>query len=497
MTTRQMASGYHVMGYPRARGEVSKTNSYQTSVATVASLVKGARSIDPFRETTVTGIAHDQHDIIPGDLFVAMVGEHFDSRTVVSDAVARGAHAVLVEAEPVPYSIPQVVVPAGSLRRCLPVVSQHLYGEPSREIGVIGVTGTNGKTTTVHLISEILRSLGESVGTMGTVWTRLTTPEAPEIARTLRQWVGQGKGYAAMEVSSIGISMHRCEALDYRIAAFTNLTRDHLDFHGTMEDYFAAKVRLFTDYQPREAVINVDDPWGLRLSRLAACPVIALRRDDIKELVISASGMSFVFRGVHFSSSLVGEYNAMNLLVALATVGSLGYSLSDLTDAAAQVTEPRGRLELVSSKCGRVFVDYAHSPDALVNVLTSLRATLSGKGRLIAVFGASGDRDRGKRPTMGKVAQELADLVVVTSDNTRSEDPQAIADAIVSGMERPELAKIFLDRFQAIEYALSVMGKDDVCVVAGKGHERVQKIATGVIPFDDAEVIRRLLGESH
>lgn len=495
MTTASLASGYHEMGYSQAKGEVRTTKSDGTSLAAVATLIEGARTLDPWGDTKVNGVANDQRDVRPGDLFAAVVGQHFDSRTVVGDALARGAHGVLVESEPVEYSIPQVVVPAGTLRKVLPLVSQYLYGDPSRDLGVIGVTGTNGKTTTVHLITEILKGLGQGVGTMGTVWTRLTTPEAPEIARTLRTWVNEGKSYAAMEVSSIGIAMHRSDALHYRVAAFTNLTRDHLDFHGTMENYFLTKARLFTDYQPLEAVINVDDPWGARLREIAQCPVITLSHRDLEGLALLASGLSFEYRGVRFESSLVGEYNAMNLATAVVSVAALGYPLAAIAEVTPGVSVPRGRLELVSCSRGKVFVDYAHSPDALSNVLGSLRATLSPPGRLIAVFGASGDRDRGKRPTMGKVAEELADLVVVTSDNTRSEDPQVIAEAILSGMERPERAKVYVDRFQAIEYALSEMGPQDVCVVAGKGHEQVQKIATGNIPFDDAEVIRRLRGE--
>lgn len=443
----------------------------------------------------VCGIAIDHREVRPGDVFGAIPGQHVDGRSFVPAAIERGASAVLVPDAPLPVAVSQLVVPNGKLRRSVGIIAHRLCGDPSRELGVVGVTGTNGKTTTVSVISQALERLGERVGVMGTLWGRLTTPEAPEIARRLARFREEGARWAAMEVSSIAVSMERIAGLRVKVGVFTNLSQDHLDFHGTMEAYFEAKAALFVPEITEVAVVNADDAWGERLLGRLRIPAVAVRRTELRDVEVDAAGIRFRRGALRYRSRLVGEHNLTNLQLAISVLELLGFSPEAVCEAVADVESPRGRMQRIRGPHGVVVVDYAHSPEALRAVLRAARLLAGPRGRLSVVFGAGGERDQAKRPLMGQIAEELADSVVVTSDNPRSEDPAAIAAQIVAGMRDPRRAQVVLDRRLAIEEAIAALRPGDVLVVAGKGHEQVQIIDSTSMPFDDIEVVMAALGD--
>ncbi len=441
-----------------------------------------------------TGLAMDHRLLREGDIFAVVPGVHVDPTIFVEEAERRGAIALL-GARSVPVtSLPQLVVEPNHLRRYVAMASQLVYGEPSKSLRVIGVTGTNGKTTTVSLVSEMLGLLGYGVGTMGTLWGRLTTPEAPEIARRLAGFVQEGRSYVAMEISSIALAMERVRYLDIDVAIFTNLSQDHLDFHPSMEEYFAAKASLFQPNYAHMGVINVDDEWGRRLVREATIPTLGVSDQELTNVTLGPYGLSFDLRGYRFAAPLLGHHNLVNLHMALIALDALGFELRDLVEVAREVQAPRGRLERVPSQHGSIFVDYAHSPGALEQVLVAARLSLGRRGRLFVVFGAGGERDHGKRPLMGETAERLADVVIVTSDNPRSEDPLAIAKDVIAGCTGGTKPRVLLDRREAIRTAVSELCEDDVLVIAGKGHERSQRIGSMSYDFDDYdEALRAVL----
>ncbi len=494
MTITATLSLYHSYGCgPGLGGEVGETRHAAMTLGELARLLDAQVVGEGFENLTALGLAMDHRLLNEGDVFAVVPGSHVDSSIFVEEAVRKGAVALLV-AHPLTTSLPQLVVDPRQLRDRVAMASHLVYGEPSKKLKVVGVTGTNGKTTTVSLVSEMLGLLGCGVGTMGTLWGRLTTPEAPEIARRLAHFVDQGRNYAAMEISSIALSMDRVKYLHVDVAMFTNLSQDHLDFHPSMEEYFEAKASLFQPSYASLGVINADDTWGQRLLKVAGVPVVGVSDAELSQVTLGPYGLSFDLRGHRFAAPLIGHHNLVNLHMALMAMEALGFELADLVEVAREVQAPRGRLERVPSRYGSIFIDYAHSPGALEQVLVAARLSLGRNGKLLIVFGAGGERDHGKRPLMGATAERLADVVIITSDNPRSEDPQAIADDVAAGCVNGTKPRILLDRRVAIRTAVEELGDEDVLVIAGKGHERSQRIGTASYDFDDYdEALRAVL----
>ncbi len=468
----------------------------------------------------VRSVTYDSRRVAPGALFVALRGLVADGNTFVPQAVGRGAIAVVSEAGPrADVSIPWLQV--ADARAALAALADVLYGEPSHHMAVVGITGTNGKTTTAYLISEILQQAGTKCGLAGTIVYRVgdqersaqrTTPESSDMQQLLREMVDSGCGACVMEVSSHALALKRVDGIRFRAAVFTNLTRDHLDFHGDMDSYFASKRRLF-DLLPSDgvAIVNVDDPRGRSLVDLDR-RVITYGIDRAADVMpgplsFSLAGLAFdaqTPRGpIAVRSRLVGRPNVYNILAATAAAIALDVPVESIERGLRSLTGVPGRFEIVSGDADdiTVVVDYAHTDDALKNLLETARP-LAPK-RLITVFGCGGDRDRSKRPLMGAVVARLSDVVVVTSDNPRSEDPQRILEDIMRGIQpapgrsngtaRPHLK--IVDRRQAIERAIRMADAGDMVLLAGKGHERTQVIGERVLPFDDAAVAREALEE--
>lgn len=495
-------------------------------VGAVSGLAPNAATVaanSPLRESTVTGVTHDSRAVARGYVFVAVPGQRTDGTTFAADAVKRGAVAVVAERDPglgrdVPW------LPTSSARLVLPELAAAFYRHPSRDLMLVGVTGTNGKTTITYLLASVFDAAGLPAGRLGTVTFRVgplptderdashTTPEAPDVQRLLREMVDRGCRSCAMEVSSHALALHRADHLQFRAAIFTNLTRDHLDFHGDMAHYFAAKRRLFEmlpDGAP--AIVNIDDPSGAELAR--SLPRVVTygidKRADVRpaRLELTLEGVAFDAETPHgtlsIRSSLVGRPNVYNILATVAAATALGLPADAIERGVTALDRVPGRFEIVSSTADdvRVIVDYAHTDDALKHLLETTRALTSG--RLVAVFGCGGDRDRSKRPLMGAVAARLSDLVVLTSDNPRSEDPTRIIEDVIRGLaptpqpgapERPRTAVVRQpDRKLAIEVAIRTAGPGDVVVIAGKGHEKYQLVRDRTIPFDDVDVARAAL----
>jgi UDP-N-acetylmuramoyl-L-alanyl-D-glutamate--2,6-diaminopimelate ligase len=403
--------------------------------------------------------------------------------------------------------VPQLVV--ADARAAMAVAADLFFGRPTRELLVAGVTGTNGKTTTAYLLASILEASGLPTGLLGTVESRVggevrpvvrTTPEAIDLQRAFREMLDAGDRACAIEASSIAAALHRLDRTRFAALAFTNLTQDHLDFHGTMEAYFEAKRLLFTGEEPPPAAVSVDDDWGRRLAAelraLGAAPLLTFgfaADADIRpdRLELDAHGARFTAAGIPLRSRLRGRFNVANVLGAVATARLLGLPDAAVSDGVEALPGVPGRFEAVDEgQPFTVVVDYAHTPDGLANVLATARDLAAG-GRVTVVFGAGGDRDRGKRPQMGRIAAELADRVIVTSDNPRSEEPEAIVAEVVAGAKGK--VEVEIDRTRAIAAALAGARTGDVVVVAGKGHEQGQEIAGVVQPFDDRVVAAREL----
>jgi UDP-N-acetylmuramoyl-L-alanyl-D-glutamate--2,6-diaminopimelate ligase len=434
----------------------------------------------------ITGLAFDNRAAGPGTLFFCVPGFTRDGHDFAPDAVARGASALVVQ-RPLGLGVPEVVVE--DVRAAMAVAAARFAGEPTRRLRTVGVTGTNGKTTTTFLIRDLLEGAGVQTGLLGTVKSvvggeeravRHTTPEAIDLQRTFAEMLDAGDRACAMEVSSHALELRRADGIHWAAAVFTNLTQDHLDFHPTMEDYFQAKRRLFVAAEGTR-IVNVDDPYGRRLAEEFACVTYGIDHP--------ADYGPADLEGVDLP--LPGRFNLLNALAALAAARALG---ADVPAAAlGRVGLVPGRFEPVEEgQPFSVLVDYAHTPDSLDNVLRAARE-LAGGGRVICVFGAGGDRDRGKRPLMGAIAARLADVAIVTSDNPRSEDPEAILDAIEAGMEGVAHERE-ADRRAAIERAVALAAPGDVVVIAGKGHEQGQEFAGGrKEPFDDRVVAAQAL----
>jgi UDP-N-acetylmuramoyl-L-alanyl-D-glutamate--2,6-diaminopimelate ligase len=440
-------------------------------------------------------VSIDHRTTQPGDLFCAVRGARSDGADFAGFAADRGAAALLVPHQ-LATPLPQIVVPERQMRREVARVSNLVYAEPSQRLTMIGVTGTNGKTTVVHLISQVLSRCGVTCRELGTLWGRLTTPEAPDLHRQLALFLDQGAEACAMEVSSIALEMHRVDFVDFDVAIFTNLSQDHMDLHGTMEEYFAAKAKLFQPELARFGVVATGDGYGKRLVDSAGIPVVPVDLSEVDNVVHHARGVRFEIDEVGFDVPLLGAHNLMNVLCALRALRHLGYELPRLAKAFAGVTEPAGRLEFVPSDAPfHVVVDYAHTPAALEAVLTSLRVRVGESGRLVCVVGCGGDRDRGKRPDMGRIASALADRAVFTSDNPRSESPAQILADMMAGVGARDDVVVTEDRAVAISEAIRGARSGDVILIAGKGHENKQVIGDEEIPFSDVEVARRALAD--
>jgi UDP-N-acetylmuramoyl-L-alanyl-D-glutamate--2,6-diaminopimelate ligase len=373
-------------------------------------------------------------------------------------------------------------------------VAASFFDHPARSMTMVGVTGTNGKTTVTHLVRSILEHDGRSAATIGTLDGERTTPEAPALQRRLAELRASGHQAVAMEVSSHALSQHRADGIVFDVAAFTNLSRDHLDHHGTMEEYFAAKTQLFEPRRCRSAVINVDDPWGARLAGSApGTTVVPVRRGDARDIELSVGRSSFRWRGRRVTVPLTGVFNVDNALLAATVCSTLGVDEDAVVGGLAGADPVPGRMEVVTAGPPvTVFVDYAHTPAGLDAVLATARE-LAGRGRVICLFGCGGDRDRGKRPEMGAVAARRADRVVLTSDNPRNEDPGAIIDDVLAGLGDAVDRVVEVDRSRAITAAIASASPGDVVVIAGKGHETTQTTGSLTRPFDDADHARRAL----
>jgi UDP-N-acetylmuramoyl-L-alanyl-D-glutamate--2,6-diaminopimelate ligase len=456
----------------------------------------------------VTALAYDNRRVTPGTVFFCVRGFTRDGHDFAADAVARGAVALVVD-HPLGLGVPEIVV--GDVRAAMAPAAARLHGDPTAALRTIGVTGTNGKTTTTYLVRALLEAAGRQTGLLGTVTSIVggaehevarTTPEAIDLQATFAAMRDGGDSDCVMEVSSHALELGRADAIHWAAAIFTNLTQDHLDFHPTMEDYFTAKRRLFVDGRPQVAVVNVDDPYGARLAAQLRGVVPSLvtvgidsadadlRATDVES---AFTGSTFVAGGLELRSPLPGRFNVMNVLGAVATVRALGVDDATIVAALPEAGRVPGRFEPVDEgQEFAVLVDYAHTPDSLENVLTAARPLTAG--RLLCVFGCGGDRDRGKRPQMGEISARLADHTIVTSDNPRSEDPASIVDEILAGIEHRGATEAIVDRHAAIERAVERAGAGDVVVIAGKGHEQGQEFEGGrKLPFDDVTVAREAL----
>ena len=456
----------------------------------------------------VTDLAYDARCVTPGALFVCVPGFSSDGHDFAPDALARGAVALVVE-RPLDLDVPQLLVP--DAREAMGLAAAAFYGFPSRELPVAGVTGTNGKTTTAFILYAILAAAGRRPGLLGTVESRIggerravkhTTPESVDLQRTFREMLDAGDRSCAMEASSHGSELRRLTGVRFAALAFTNLSQEHLDLHGTLEAYFDAKRRLFVepdvDGRRPPAAVNVGDAHGRRLAEelhsLGEMPLTFGLTDRAElgadELEIDASGSRLVVSGLRLETRLRGRFNVENVLAAVALARLLGVEDKAIATGVSHVQGVPGRFEAVDEgQPFAVLVDYAHTPLALENVLAEARGLANG--RVICVFGCGGDRDRGKRPVMGEVASRLADTVIVTSDNPRSEDPLEIIREVVSGTDGG--VEVEPDRAEAIARALERAEEGDVVLIAGKGHEPGQEIAGETIPFDDGQVARDVL----
>lgn len=470
----------------------------------LGSLAQNTRVIGA-RDKHITALTIDSREVAPGALFVALRGEHTDGHRFVLQAIERGAAAVLVEQLcDVPAHVTSVVVPDSA--RALSQIADAFYGTPSRDLAVVGITGTNGKTTTSQMTASILTAGGVPCGTVGTIGARFgdrewplanTTPLAPQLHELLAQMRDLGAKGVAMEVSSHALALQRVADIRFRIGALTNVTRDHLDFHKSFEAYASAKRRLF-DMAPR-CVLNADDELGARWTaevrkRKPVLTYALQHTADIRpnSLDVRPDGSTFGLDGTTFYVRIPGRFNVANALCAIAIARTLSIADADSARGLESLTRVAGRMDHVRGGGIDVIVDYAHTPDALENVLRALRETASR--RLVVVFGCGGDRDRGKRPQMGEIAARYADYSYVTSDNPRTEDPQAIIDEILPGVGSAPHA-VHVDRRVAITQAVAAAEPGDVVVVAGKGHENYQIIGTQVLPFDDLAVARDALAQ--
>lgn len=444
-----------------------------------------------------TSLTHDSRRVEPGALFCCLRGERADGHAFAAEAVAAGAVALLVE-HAVGIDVAQVVV--DDSRAAMAPLAAAFYEAPSADLVVVGVTGTNGKTTTTHLLAAVFEEAGWPTGIIGTLSGSHTTPESSELQARLAEFRAQGQRAVAMEVSSHALVQHRVDATRFAVAVFTNLGRDHLDFHGTTERYFAAKARLFEPDLAVQGVVNVDDPHGRLLLDASTIPMVPFSLADARDAVVAPDHATFTWRGQPVRLRMGGRFNVANAVAAATAASAAGIDDAGVAAGLSAAPVVPGRFEPVDAgQPFAIIVDYAHTPDGLAEALRAARGAAARpgrQGRVLVVFGCGGDRDATKRPAMGAAAATLADVAVVTSDNPRGEDPAAIISAVLTGIPAGSLARVITepDRRSAIAIALDEARPGDVVVVAGKGHETTQTVGDLVLPFDDRAVARELLG---
>jgi UDP-N-acetylmuramoyl-L-alanyl-D-glutamate--2,6-diaminopimelate ligase len=488
----------------------------------LADLAKELKALDAGGnlDAVAVEVTHDSRACKTGSIFVAIRGEKLDAHQFIPQVIKQGAVAIISEQSAEENATAAAWIQVTNARAALAQAAAAVYGHPSTKLKVVGITGTNGKTTTAHLVDSIIRAAEKTSAMFGTISHRIgeyvetaknTTPEAADIQRMLAQAIKVGCQSAVMEVSSHAVELHRANFLQLSAAVFTNLTRDHLDYHKTMESYFASKEKIFTGalgYAPKASVINIDNEYGRKLLEVAKGKIITYGFDkgaDVRtrEFKLSVGGLDFMAitpaGEVAIRSSLVGRPHVYNILAAMATGLALGFDLPACATGIAHCKTVAGRFEQVLLDAPHkvnfaVIVDYAHTDDALKNVLQTAREVVSDNRRVITVFGCGGDRDKTKRPIMGEVAASLSDVVIVTSDNPRSEDPLAIIEEIEAGLKKSArpYAK-FADRREAIFQAINEAQENDLVIIAGKGHEDYQILKDRTIHFDDREVAREAM----
>ena len=538
-----MADGFFYLPSPVALGALMTALSNDTHPsADVTPTVLTPAAFASNQTNQIQQVTSDSRHVDGGGIFVALAGSHVDGHSFIPQAVAAGASAIVLGAtskDSVLKSLPEevqqaitnnapnapVLIAVPHTYRALALLGSSLYGQPGRKMMMVGVTGTNGKTTVTHLIEQILIAHGRNVGLIGTLGAKLgganpatsdksnyadtgnTTPMAMDLESLLGRMLASGKDSVVMEVSSHALEQHRVAGCDFRAAVITNLTQDHLDYHTTMAQYAAAKANLFSNLDAsagnRVAVINLDDSYAQTF--LEAVPKAlqpATYSVDSQDGVYRATDLGFDIYGAKFnlvcpdgtfsvSLKMAGKFNIYNALTALACCHQLGVPLDTCIASISNVSGVRGRFEVVATEPA-VLVDYAHTPDGLKNVLEAARAVVPTGGRLIAVFGCGGDRDATKRPKMGRIVEDLSDVMVITSDNPRTEDPQRIVTDILAGINTflPNRMVVSVDREEAIHQAIDLANPNDVVVIAGKGHEDYQILADQTIHFDDKEVVQ-------
>lgn len=474
-------------------------------------------------ELEISGVSFDSNKVKEGFLFVALRGENADGHNYIDSALNNGASALLVEKPSNVNSKKISVAQVNDSRAALAVVAANFFGHPTKELTLVGITGTNGKTTITYLLESIWASEHKRSGVIGTIDYRyannikesaMTTPESLQLMGMIKEMKDSGVETVAMEVSSHALDKQRVRECHFDAAVFTNLTQDHLDYHSSMESYFEVKKKLFAEYLVRSekkkkfSIINIDDPYGARLLDTATGEIVSYSINNntatiyAKTSEITDNGIEAIINtpsgNVEIRSTLFGEHNLSNILATVATAISLGSSVESIEKGLSNIQSVPGRLEVVPNDLGfNVLVDYAHTPDALKNVLLAARPLT--KGNLILAFGCGGDRDNAKRPLMGKIGKELSDILIITSDNPRTEDPEIILDHIEKGVyELPEDNKPYhrvVDRTVAIEKAIKLARNNDTVLIAGKGHEDYQIIGNTKYPFDDREIAREVLKE--
>ncbi len=466
---------------------------------------------DDLARTTVESITHDSRQVASGSLFACVPGAKVDGHRFAQQAVDDGAVALLVQHEVTTNpAVPQLIV--NDVRAHLGIVAAEVYGNPAERLTMVGITGTNGKTSTAHLLADMLSAQGFRSAVIGTLTQTRTTPEATEVHAMLASHVASGVTHVVMEVTSHALVLSRVVGVKFDVAIFTNLTQDHLDFHETMEAYFRAKAELFAPHYSKRAVVNLDDPYGRLLRDAGQIPTDVYSLGDVTDLEVGAPSR-FTWRGHQVVLPLGGLFSVANALAAATAALLLGVSEESIVDSLSRAYVP-GRFETVDAgQSTTVIVDYAHTPDGLERVLESARSMVAQRhangipSQLIAVFGCGGDRDREKRPIMGEIAYRLADVAILTSDNPRSEDPQRIIDDVLEGIHPSSLEPtgvdgaaghstrliVEVDRRTAIRAAIVRAQPHDVVIIAGKGHEQGQDIGGVIAPFDDREVAREEL----
>jgi UDP-N-acetylmuramoyl-L-alanyl-D-glutamate--2,6-diaminopimelate ligase len=485
-------------------------------ITSLSTLLQGIVAVPSVFDVTIHGLKTDSREVASGDAFVALSGTSTPADFYVDAAIKAGAAVILMESDQAgecSERLGALVVPVVGLRGLVGALADRFFEHPSQRLRLIGVTGTNGKTSVCHYVAQLLKETGTPCGILGTLGYGMpgalhpathTTPDSVQVNRVLSRILKQNGRAAVMEVSSHALDQGRIDNLTMTGAVFTNLTRDHLDYHGSMEAYGEAKARLFEREELHFSVINFDDPFGRQLfDQLAGkCDRVRYSLHEaqtelwLREFRATDEGFEAEIDGEWgrfvISVPLMGSFNASNVLAAMATVLTLGVPVERAQQAVARLTPPPGRLERFGGVSGvRVVVDYAHTPDALANALAALRPHVAGD--LICVFGCGGDRDAGKRPEMAREAEKQANRIVVTDDNPRSEDPAAITHDIVAGFRDPEKVAVIHDRAEAIQAAIRTATPDDLVLIAGKGHETYQEIAGQKYPFSDAEHVRHIL----